>query len=44
MHIPMMTNRYRNGSIGVVHSTVCGSSKFTGTKSALKGGSGFAQV
>jgi len=32
MHVPVITNRYSDGSVGVVHSAVCGSSKFKGTR------------
>ena len=36
MHISAITTRYSDGSVGVVHSSVCGSSKFTGTKTCFK--------
>ena len=36
MHILEITNTYSNESVGVVHSAVCGSSKFAGTRMCLK--------
>jgi len=36
MHIPVITNRYSDGLVGVVHSVVCGPSKFTGTKTCFE--------
>ena len=35
-HISAITNRYSDGSVGVVHSAVCGSSKFNGAKTCFE--------
>ena len=36
MYISVVTDRYSNGSVGVVHSAVCGSRKFTDTSTCFE--------
>jgi len=35
-YISAITNRDSDGSVGVVHSNVCGSNKFTGSKACFE--------